>query len=358
MKDFLKKLTAALIALILMLAVFTACSDKDIDDDDNDDDDDKPVKVEKIEWYADLESHWQLDENGNKKAEDKHNFKSDVCTACGAFIFDLGTGEKYFYMYDKYGAMKYIASIDESNNITDEQFAELKYNDNDILIYEKWTDASGKAISETNFKIIDGKNVIANDIFYFFDGSKEYTEYDDHGYSVKIEFYNEAGELLETTTFENQYDENGNRNYIKEYEEGILISESCFDNVKIEEDDYSYYEAVLIKGIYYENDGSKSVITYVNESPVEEINYDPSGVETGKTLYVNDDEGNAVSHKKYENGTLVEEVTYAMRSDGWGSYAQFITEYNSDGTKTVYEYDENYTAKSVTKYDANGKVIG
>lgn len=357
MKDFLKKLTAALIALILMLAVFVACSDKDIDDDD-DDDDDKPAKVEKVEWYADIESHWQLNKDGEKIKEDKHNLRDEICTLCGAVFYDIGDGRTYFTMFDKYGNVKYRAELDESKNIIEEQFCENKYDEDGRITNEKWTDGSGKVISESNYKIIDNNSIISNDFYYFSDGSKEYTEYDDHGYAIKIEYYSETGELLQTNTYENQYDENGNRTYIKEFEEGVLISESFFDNIKVEEDGFFYYNSVMIKGIYYEFDGAKSVITYVNESPVEEIEYDASGAEISKKLYINDDEGNAISHKKYENGTLIEEATYAMHSGGWGSYAQFITEYNSDGTKTVYEYDEYYNTKSITRYDANGKVIG
>ncbi len=354
MKINFKKLTSLLLALVMLLA-FAACGEKDEKDNDKDD---KKDKTELIEWYGDINSHWQLDESGEKTDEGEHNVVDEECTVCYADFFDYGNGETYFSMPNKFGQIKYRATFDSEKNILSEEFAELKYDDDENLFYEKWTDADGKLFEEVNYTVVDGESRIANDTYYYVDGSKAYTEYDEYGYSSKYVYYDESGNAVATTTYENTYDENGNRTSLKEYEDGVLLNETFFENVKVTEDGFSYYISETVKRIFYESDGSKSEVKYVNDSPVEEIVYDASGAEISKTLYTNDDEGNNIFSKTYENGVLVREATYALYSDGWGSYKQFVTEYESDGSKTVYEYDEYFSIKTVTKYDANGKIIG
>jgi len=359
MKNVFRKLTAALIALILMLALFAACGNNDKKDDDDKDDknSDKNNVTVKVEWYGDIEKHWQLNEAGEKIEEGKHVLKNEVCKKCNAMFYSWNDEETYFSMPDKHGNIKYRATFNPSNTILSEEFCELKYNEDDILLSEKWTYANGTLIEEVNYAVIDGTNVIKDDTFYYPDGTKIYTEYDSEGYAIKDVYYDEAGNVEQTNTYENEYDINGNRVSVKQFNEGVLISENFFENEKVTEDGYTSYMSKVIKSIYYDSDGCKTVTNYVNETPVEEIEYDKDGAEICKILYTNDDDGNTIFSKTYEGGVLVKESTYALYSGGWGSYEKFITEYESDGSKTVYEYDELYNVVSVTKYDANGKVV-
>ena len=67
--------------------------------------------------------------------------------------------------------------------------------------------------------------------------------------------------------------------------------------------------------------------------------------------YTYDENHHRTNTKLYENGRFATETEFAYSTDGW-TYMWRVTVYNEDGSRTVYEYDENEALVSTTEYGA------
>ncbi len=70
--------------------------------------------------------------------------------------------------------------------------------------------------------------------------------------------------------------------------------------------------------------------------------------------YTYDETGNKLTDILYEDGVLVSSGEYEYNSEGF-TFKKYETEYYEDGTKCVYEYNENGDSLGYVLYDEEGK---
>lgn len=69
-----------------------------------------------------------------------------------------------------------------------------------------------------------------------------------------------------------------------------------------------------------------------------------------------DQDGKILMQKSYQDDKLISECEYSLDADSW-PYVSKETLYYDDGTKVVYEYNENYDTVSEVWYDADGSIM-
>ncbi len=69
--------------------------------------------------------------------------------------------------------------------------------------------------------------------------------------------------------------------------------------------------------------------------------------------YTYDSEGNKLTDEIYEDGVLISSAEYDYDSDGM-TFKKYETEHYEDGSKCVYEYNENGDSTGYEVYDENG----
>lgn len=352
MKYFKKKLTA-LAALMMAFTMLASCSGGK-DDKKDDDDEEEISSSELVEWYADKDSHWQLDENGEQIESGKHKLSDDVCSVCKASVWEWDDGEVNVTVFDKYGNTKLLLNYDENGELYEKITIVNTYDGNGNLVADAWYDINDALLSETVYVIRDGISCISTGVDYYDDGSKNYCEYDEYGNVFKSTYY-ENDVAVSSTSYEITYDDNGFKSYEKIYRDGVLESEVYYTVVS----ELGYTYAQKSKHIFYYSEGGRMESTY-NEDGfcVEEIEYDASGNAASKNEYAYDSEFNTVGYKEYKNGVLVFESVYDACSDGVGVYLKYDISYSDDGSKTVVEYDEGCNRVSEIIYDKDGNVIG
>lgn len=168
-------------------------------------------------------------------------------------------------------------------------------------------------------------------------------------------YFDEEGNYTWENRAEYTYDKDGNKLTEKIYADDELNSSADYD-YESEGLTYRKYETE------YHGDGSKTVYEY-NETgdSLGYVAYDEKGnvINTVRSEYITDENGELVGEKVYENDVLTEEMKYAAGSDGEEEYL-YVTErvlYDEDGSKTVEGYDESGEIIREALYDADGKKV-
>ena len=225
--------------------------------------------------------------------------------------------------------------------------------------------------------------VCGTEVWMFDDGSADLTNYNEQGETVRSTSYDENGEITSSVAFIYEYDEDGNKTREYQFENDLYVaqtvyalneegenhplwSESYYDDNTWARNEYDNYGNCIKAYTYDENDAVTAEITseyalnddgwyYEAKSTtlmegatfISEYNqygdktytyiHDPvEGVlfETRRVYEYKD--GQAVSCKQYEKDVLVMESFY----DEYGGTVKEL-EYLEDGTVIVYEYDED-----------------
>lgn len=111
--------------------------------------------------------------------------------------------------------------------------------------------------------------------------------------------------------------------------------------------------------IYTYEDGTVSIYQYNEYGDfILSIDYDESGKETTRTTteHTYDEDGNPLTEKQYTDGKLSYECEYKLDEEGYAYPFNEIV-YYEDGSKAVYEYDENYEMVSEVWYNADGSLM-
>ena len=240
-------------------------------------------------------------------------------------------------------------------------------------------------------------------------GDIDVSDFDEYGNVMSRKTFSVDGELLTETSYEREYDENGN-----------ILTEKYFDNgVLREEDTYSSNEdgdLSLTSAIYYYEDGSKgdnqydemgNLIAYLyynadgvlESQEYTEYAYTEDGIcyeekltaiygdgskiiaeynvygdiltrdkfeEDGSVVYSEvynygyNDEGQTEWIKEYRNGLLSREVSgYTLYEGAEYSvrYPEYVIEYQEDGSKLVMHYGKRSDLESEILYAADGSVL-
>lgn len=225
--------------------------------------------------------------------------------------------------------------------------------------------------------------VCGTEVWLFDDGSAELTNYNEQGETVRSTSYDENGEVTSSVVFIYEYDEVGNKTREYQFENGVYVaqsvyalneegenqplwSESYYDDNTWARNEYDAHGNCIKAYTYDENDAVTSEITTeyalgddgwyyearsttVMEGATFISEYNQYGdktytyicdaaqgvlFETRRTYEYKD--GQAVYCKQYEQDVLVMETFY----DESGNTVKEI-EHLEDGTVIVYEYDED-----------------
>lgn len=398
----MKKILTILLSCGLALAVLSACGH---------------THTATGDWDRDAKEHWQLCECSEKMEVAAHELDDEsVCSVCGSEVWDYGDSADV-YNYDENGNMLRSTSFDAEGSVVSETIWEYTYDEDGNMQQVKiYTDG---VLTEEEFYAAgeDGEFYKESIMMYHEDGSKTKNAYDANGNVIYMASYNadgkveheswseyaqtEDGEFYEAKVestyedgskmvceyteygdpitrvsyyadgtvdfeerYEREYNEDGDMLWEKTYRDGVLFHEIVsYASGSDESSSWRYIE----KEIDYYEDGTKLTTEYCVEGPVKETYYNADGSVDSVVTYtyelVDDDEWNVEEHgewnqiKVYKDGVLISETKHSVSAEGWWTYESQKIEYHKDGTKTVFEYDENDELVSETKYDAAGNVV-
>ncbi len=305
----LRKVLSLILVCLLALTAFAACGETVAETDEV-----TQTNDGRFVWERDGSTHWKVYEDGTTSSPEEHTLDDlDVCTACKSQIWDFGNGVNV-YDYDEQGNTVRTSEYDENGRLVYEDKYEYEY-DADGNCIKDTCYVNGVLSSVTEYAInADGEMVTCAYTGYREDGSTSVCSYDDFGNITEILDYDADGNLWATTDYLYKADENG--------------------------DLYTAKETTLF------SDGTSSIYEY-NEhcdyTVIGEYDADGNAVLEDSYEYTYDEEGRTMGVKEYSFGVLKREVVKGLfiEEDGWFTYDLYETVYNEDGTKTVYEYDEN-----------------
>lgn len=293
------------------------------------------------EMDRDAKEHWYLCECGEKVDAQAHSLDDeDICTVCRSYVEKYAGGE--------YGVTEYVG-----------YYYVITYNENENPIRSTWYDTEGKLVNDifTEYALDkNGKEYAVKETFYDFEEDEMVvTEYDEY-LSINSEVITDFdGNVRHKLNYEREYDDDGNMLWEKYYLDGELSYESIgFILVDFDGEAYSVPEKI----IDYMEDGTYCVTLYdSNADVVSVITYDKNdkAIETVTFEYAYIG-GEYAGSKQYINGKLKYEEEIIFDYQGYLEY-YIETEYEDDGSKTVYKYDSNYDLLSERKYDKDGNQI-
>jgi len=354
-------------------------------------------------WERNGTEHWKLCECGEKLDTAAHELDdADLCSICGSEVLDWGDGTLDVTDYDEHGnttrsssfskggelLQEYIYNREydadgnlmvetvfcdgvlttENRYTTDENgtwqngyvdyyedgtVTDVEYNPDGEIIRTRFFDEDGKLESESTSEYAytdEGESYESVYTETLADGTKGYVEYNQYGDVVKREYWNPDGSLQFSEVYEYDYDEDGNRLWIKEYRDGVLTFE-VLNYAEGSDGEGSYWRYPENTIDYYE-DGSRLLTYYGVDTEVAKETFcgaDGTVKWEFRYIYEYDDEGNRTHAAVYENDWLSRETEYALDSDGW-TYKCRETEYLSTGEKIVREFDEMEELISETSY--------
>lgn len=309
-----KKYFTILLASFVATVSLTACAEKH----------------EKLgEWEVDVNEHWKGCSLCDEKFDEaEHTFNEEgACTVCGSEVYDFGDF-KMLYLYTEKGDFLKSAEYDLDGNVITETDYKYEYGFNgNITRVQIYTD--DVLIEEDLYKSVDGEDVLHECIYYNEDGTKFTNEYDDFGNIVKVlsytadgeidvdstseysldeygewyesknvsiyssgiktesEYdrfgenitnivYNAEGEIESSLAWDTEYNEDGDIISQKQYSDGVLISESVYKKLELEDGEgYVNFPETVTE---YGEDGGRTVTVYdENDEVVSLTVYDADG---------------------------------------------------------------------------------
>jgi len=391
---------------LLLLALLTACSGSN---NSSTDAGEAHTHTAGEEWDRDLTTHWNLCACGEVMNTAEHTLEEDVCSVCGSEIWAYDDGSGDIYNYDANGNLLRTTSYNNIGTLTSDFRIVPEYDADGNIIRDKQYE-NGILLAESEYaRSSTGESYEAQNISYEADGSHsvsrrnefgdtlayfsyaadgtllaessyEYaetedgivyqskctdidhesgvtyvSEYNRYNDQTLMEEYDGTGSLVDTTSWERDYDEDGNPLWQKTYQNGRLTFE--IPSYLVWTDAYGWSRFPSKEISYYE-DGSSLVTTYTERGDVaSDVSLLSDGTVAYETSYTYeyDEADNLLRASTYENGRLTSLREYSL-IDGWSVLSR-QTDYAEDGSYTVAEYDENEEITSETAYDAAGNVV-
>lgn len=329
----LKKYSCVLIALMMMLITFCGCSYKEIPE--------KSDIYDNGNWDRNLFEHWQKDGRLEKINISEHDFKKGVCSVCKSKIEDLGDSFVLINFnensdirretrYDLGGNLinEINYEYDNEGRLVNELEHKYYYSKNDILQYSKLFQR-GVLLFEYEYAVSEEGSVYAKkQICHDGENGSSLTEFDEYGNALIYNTFDKNGEKIMEITSEYAHHPNGGYYLKKE----VILDYGRNEKITYEYDEHFQYILMInedLAGIYYYED------VFENEY---------------------DENGNLVFRRRILNGELFEE-TYFREPLDLGYITEKHIVYGSDGSFTVFEYDENGKETSAVDYDPEGNII-
>ena len=304
------------------------------------------------EWICDLEQHWQTCECGELINTAVHTLHEGFCTGCGCEIASFEDGTAMLICYNEGGNLTRLVFYAADGSIESEDRVEYTHDDNGNLINQK-TYTNGQFSCEYKFSLTDtGESYLFRDIYYYEDGTRDSSTYDENEHVLASYSYDADGALVLASEY--LYAEDGTCIGEKTYEGEHLAAEQEF---QLDKDGFS----ITAKQTFYQEDGSFFSLEfdeYGNE--IFEGYYTADGILETELRYENeyDLEGHQTLRRIYNNGRLTEETEYLFGSDDSGEWSRSgkNTIYHEDGSKTVSNSDPDGAWSSEITYLADGSV--
>lgn len=334
----MKKALLILTALVMCISM-AACGGDDAETTASEEtkvEETKPehVHTSKGGWERDAKGHWQICECGEKFNAGEHKLGlKDICKKCESEIFTYDDGSCYITDYDENENPVRSSSYDEKGEMT----YDCK------CVWAKDKNGDYYPLEDTAYDY-EEKTIVV-------------TKYDENWYTVTIDTTDFDGKVIEVQRYEREYNADNRLLWEKLYVNDVLTWE-------VKDIEYIVEDGVVVNTISgteisYYDDGTKVVSNYDNRGELSKETYYKADGTVEKVMtyeYDYDADGYVIAYRAFEDGGIVTEETYEWLDDG-ATYILTSTEYNKDGSKTVFEYDENFELISETKYDKNGNVI-
>lgn len=320
-----KKLIPILLAALLLVACDTSGSGGTETTVDVDESSTEETGVSALAWGCDTKYHWPVDNESKKSAHKLDDLC--VCTVCGAEVIEFDDSIS-LTCHDSYENIVRRAEYDKAGNILSDTVDEYTYDSEGHMLTSKET-IDGVLSTEIKYMIVDGESTPEECIDYY-DDLRTVSIYDEHGNIIEYTEYELNGKEICKT--------------ISEFEQSS--TGEWFESKSTNTDTYG-----KIIASYNEYHDTLNQIMYGTDGTIEsDLAWE----------YTYDADGHHATQKCYSFGKLVEETVFATVTtyDGSMTYPQTVTEYEEDGSKTVYVYNENNDILSRTVYDAAGKIVG
>lgn len=271
------------------------------------------------EWDRDGENHWQVCACGEKMNVAPHILEDVLCAECQSEVWRYEDGAADVYNYDEH------LEIVRSTFYSPQGQAEYDYRyvntyDEQGVKAASQTWLDGTLVEETRFAPdADGFPLPVKTIAYEADGVRHTNEYNEIGAVVRSQTFMADGTLIAEE----------NITYFAEEEGGGYLLTGFMEGGATYRTEYNGHGDCTFNG-FYEADG-----TAISEFRME---------------YEYDAEGNRIHDKTYAGERLISENTYV------NGYAVSSVEYEEDGSRYVYEYDDRGNTLKHTLYDARGNI--
>ena len=227
---------------------------------------------------------------------------------------------------------EYVADIIGNRKTTTTYYLNSEYSSHSVDTYDWFGNLSRN-------EYYDGDGVLSSYSVYHYDASHTQT-----GYTFT---YLSSYDGSRTVT---EYDADYDPQTRHEYDASGALTERS---------EYTYDGSTCWKKVYDSQGNLQETIeTLYNDQnmPLTEKTFDADGNQTSLVKTEYDNQGRELSERTYEDGRLTYESIQHYGSDGtFQGYTSIF--YSSDGSKRVYEYDENYNHLSSKEYDANGRLV-
>ena len=298
-------------------------------------------------WSFDFKNHWSDCECGVKIEPAAHNLYQNVCVACGATVLSFGDSG-VVQTYDEHGSIMTSAEYSSYGTLIREDRYDWAYDENgsptSCRVY-----SDGVLAEETTYQpcVLPGQEVCSKEsIYYGEDGSRTVICYDAYSSMVSKTEYGPDGTAALQQTYDNAYDELGNRLRQTCYADGVLTKET----LSFLGPDGNLYASSVI---FYNTDGSIAA---------DQI-YD----------YEFDGQGKLAYRSRSSGGVIINERFFEPNQQG-GVYCAHEIGYRADGTKSeeyinapsagglgrpdrYIEYDEAGNIIEERHYDEQGRLI-
>lgn len=305
-------------------------------------------------WEGDMESHLRHCICGETQESSAHIFEDGICSICAAEVVTFDDGETWLSIYNEYGDTTIEICSDADGNITVSVRNVYSYDDAGNIVSKAVYEFDRLTYEALYALGYDGWFHEKEETIYNEDGTKESIAYDFYTQETRQVFYDSEGNLTKVYRFDNAYDEEGHLIHQKTYENEVLT----------EENEYSLNsksQRYVSRRTCYFDDGTKQIQEF-NEHGAEVMNtlYNSEGTVIDETVRVfeHDEAGNRKHEQVYTNGSLSEEVEYSIVTvDKFTmTYPSKITYHYENGSKVVFECDENKDMIKETHYNADGSV--
>nr|MBR4280344.1 hypothetical protein [Clostridia bacterium] len=303
----MKKIFAILVTALFLLGA--ACAEE--------------IELPVFLWEHDGQNHWQLDEAGNVINLGAHVIGDYdlTCAVCGSEVIEWGDGFTDVTDYDEYGNTLRHGYYDDQGEVVNLSIHVLTCNEDGVVL-EDIEYIDGVLYCHATYTVnADGEQIPV--LINYWDGDcHSVYEYDEYGNNIHISNYDEDGALFHE-----------------------IISEFALS------DDGWFYECKTTTRfatgeVYYDE-------TNQYGDPVCSRSTDADGNVWGDWHYEYEyANGLPLWSKQYSGDVL----TYETIFDNEGYIVQEI-EYLEDGSRIVYEYNDQQEYETITTYDADGAVV-